>query len=177
MYPLYNAPINTKYTVMYCNYSIILKSTPSGCIQHAKPLLTPKFQSYDYITWKKNEFFMLYANIHQLYCNRMQPENFFYRHFFWTLSAINTTTDPKVLQPKSHDMKKKRCFVPIYISYTAIYCNRDMFSKSTPSGCFQHVKTPLIPNFGVLFHRVTLTSLTDWTIGRFCRWGFKLLIR
>ena len=77
MYPLYNAPINTKYTVMYCNYSIILKSTPSGCIQHAKPLLTPKFQSYDYITWKKNEFFMLYANIHQLYCNRMQPENLF----------------------------------------------------------------------------------------------------
>ena len=111
---------------------------------------------------------MLYANIHQLYCNRMQPENFFYRHFFWTLSAINTTTDPKVLQPKSHDMKKKRCFVPIYISYTAIYCNRNIFSKSTPSGCFQHAKTPLIPNFGVLFHRVTpplySADSADWTI-------------
>ena len=110
---------------------------------------------------------MLYANIHQLYCNRMQPEKFFYRHFFWTLSAINTTTDPKVLQPKSHNMKKKRCFVPIYISYTAIYCNRSIFSKSTPSGCFQHAKTPLIPNFGVLLHRVTLKSLTDWTISPF----------
>ena len=78
MYPLYNAPINTKYTVMYCNYSIILKSTPSGCIQHAKPLLTPKFQSYDYITWKENVFFMLYANIHQLYCHILQTEILFY---------------------------------------------------------------------------------------------------
>ena len=73
MYPLYNAPINTKYTVMYCNYSIILKSTPSGCIQHAKPLLTPKFQSYDYITWKKMNFLYytpIYTNYTVIECNQ-----------------------------------------------------------------------------------------------------------
>ena len=108
----------------------------------------------------------IYTNYTVIECNQ---KIYFYRHFFWPLSAINTTTDPKVLQPKSHDMKKKRCFVPIYISYTAIYCNRNIFSKSTPSGCFQHAKTPLIPNFGVLFHRVTLKSLTDWTMPKWLR--------
>ena len=151
MYPLYNAPINTKYTVMYCNYSIILKSTPSGCIQHAKPLLTPKFQSYGYITWKKNEFFILYANIHQLYCNRMQPENFFYRHFFWTLSAINTTTDPKVLQPKSHDMKKKKMFCA---NIHQLYCNilqPEHIFKEHPFWLFSACKNTPDPKFWCTF--------------------------
>ena len=118
---------------------------------------------------EKKMYFLCYTPIYTNYtvieCNQ---KIYFYRHFFLPLSAINTTTDPKVLQPKSHDMKKKRCFVPIYISYTAIYCNRNIFSKSTPSGCFQHAKTPLIPNFGVLFHRVTpplySADSADWTI-------------
>ena len=111
---------------------------------------------------------MLYANIHQLYSHILQTENFFIQHPFQPLSAVNTTTKPKVLQPKLHDIKKKRCFVPKYTSYTAIYCDRNIYSKSTPSGCFQHAKIPLIPNFGVLFHRVTpplySADSADWTI-------------
>ena len=114
---------------------------------------------------------MLYANIHQLYCHILQTENFFIQHPFQPLSAVNTTTEPKVLQPKLHDIKKKRCFVPKYTSYTAIYCDRNIYSKSTPSGCFQHAKIPLIPNFGVLFHRVTpplySADSADWTMTYF----------
>ena len=110
---------------------------------------------------------MLYANIHQLYCHILQTENFFIQHPFQPLSAVNTTTEPKVLQPKLHDIKKKRCFVPKYTRYTAIYCDRNIYSESTPSGCFQHAKIPLIPNFGVLLHRVTLplhsADRADWT--------------
>ena len=67
-------------------------------------------------------------------------------------------------KPQFNQKKNFSLFLLLYSKYTVIYCNRSIFSTSTPSGCIQHVKIPLLPNFGALFRQLTLKVLTAWTI-------------